>query len=394
VPERDRSAARRLVLEHGWNAVAYQILNPGMCHWFARAGDAVAGYARFAGVRIVAGAPVCAPDRLTAVAAELEDDAAAHGERVIFFGAGGRLETVYATRHDHCLVALGAQPTWEPSAWPAIVRGKASLRAQLNRARNKGVRVDEWPAHRAAASPALRRVLGEWLRTRGLPPLGFLVTPTLLDALDDRRVFVASRAGHVVAFLVATPVPARRGWLVEEWPRVLGAPNGTTHSLVDAAMRAFAAESACYVTLGLAPLSERGGHSLQGQPLWLRGLLAWMRAHARRFYNFRGLEAFKASLQPMDWEPIFAIAPGRSLSPRMLRAVAGAFSGGAPELLVARALLHAVREEIERVTRAGAPGARGERSVLIDAGPGFDVQEDMSNESPMTMHAMRRSWPT
>ena len=161
-------------------------------------------------------------------------------------------------------------------------------------------------------------------------------------------MFVASRAGRVVAFLVGTPIPARRGWLVEEWPRVPDAPNGTTHSLVDAAMRAFASDDAHYVTLGLAPLSERGGHGLQGQPLWLRMLLRWMRAHVRRFYNFRGLEAFKASLQPMRWEPIFAIAPGRSISLRMLRAVGGAFSGGSPELLAGRALLHAVREEVRR----------------------------------------------
>ena len=41
---RERGAPRRLVLEHGWNATAYQILNPGIAHWFAREGDAVIGY--------------------------------------------------------------------------------------------------------------------------------------------------------------------------------------------------------------------------------------------------------------------------------------------------------------------------------------------------------------
>src|SRR5439155_8443578 len=109
--------------------------------------------------------------------------------------------------------------------------------AQLNRARNKGVRVDEWPASRARGSPTLRAVLAEWLRTRGLPPLGFLVTPDLLDDLDDRRVFVASRGEDVVAFLIGTPVPAREGWLVEEGPRTRAGPNGRAHPLVDAGRR-------------------------------------------------------------------------------------------------------------------------------------------------------------
>jgi phosphatidylglycerol lysyltransferase len=351
VTDDDRAAARQLVLRHGWNAVAYQILNPGMRLWFSRAGDAVAGYATYAQVRVVAGAPVCAPERLDAVATELEAEAAQRGERVLYFGAGERLEQVYAGRRDHCLVPLGAQPVWQPSGWPTIVRGKASLRAQLNRARNKGVRVDEWPAARARNSPTLRAVLAEWLRTRGLPPLGFLVTPDLLDDLDDRRVFVAARGADVVAFLIGTPVPARNGWLVEEWPRTRAAPNGTTHSLVDAAMRAFADEGAQYVTLGLAPLAERAGGDLGSQPAWLRATLHWVRAHGRRFYNFRGLEAFKASLQPMRWEPVYAIAPAGRITPGMLRAVAGAFSHGAPEVLVARALGAAARDELRRAGR-------------------------------------------
>jgi phosphatidylglycerol lysyltransferase len=341
-------AARTLVLRHGWNAAAYQILNPGMRLWFSRAGDAVAGYATHRRTRVVAGAPACAPERLAAVAAELEEDAAALGERVLFFGAGARLERIAAARRDHSLVRLGAQPTWDPRHWPSIVRRKSSLRAQLNRARNKGVSVREWPAGRARDAPALRDVLDDWLATRGLPPLAFLTMPDLLGSLDDRRIFVAERGGAVVAYLVATPVPARPGWLVEQWPRLPSAPNGTTHLLVDAAMRAFAASGSGYATLGLAPLSERGGADDPRSPRWLRLTLRWLRAHGRRFYNFRGLEAFKASLQPMEWEPVFAIAQGERFTPAMLRAVAGVFSGGAPERLLARALRSAVRQELRR----------------------------------------------
>ena len=347
----DWLAAHALVMRHGWNAVAYQILNPGIRLWFSRAGDAVAGYVPFAGTWVVAGAPVCARERLSSAATELEADAVGRGARVLFFGAGDRLERVYARREGHSLVRLGAQPVWDPAAWSDIVRRKASLRAQLNRARNKGVRIEEWPAARAGTSDTLRSVLREWLATRGLPPLSFLVVPDILDTLDDRRTFVAERDGRVVGFLIGTPVPARGGWLVEEWPRTRDAPNGTTHSLVDAAMRAFAADRSSYVTLGLAPLAEHGGGSLAEQPAWLRVVLRWVRAHGRRFYNFAGLEAFKASMQPMEWEPIYAIAPGGRFTPRMLRAVAGAFSAGDPERLVLRALRSAAREEVRRWMR-------------------------------------------
>src|SRR5215212_758832 len=81
----DLQRVRALVLAHGWNATAYQIINPGITHWFAAAGDAVVGYVRRAGVRVVAGAPVCAAERLPAVAAEFEAAAHRAGERVCYF---------------------------------------------------------------------------------------------------------------------------------------------------------------------------------------------------------------------------------------------------------------------------------------------------------------------
>lgn len=342
-------AARALVLRHGWNAAAYQILNPGMRLWFSRQGDAVAGFAVHGRVRVVAGAPVCAPERLRDAAEELETDAAAAGERVVFFGAGSRLERAYAASATHSLVDLGAQPVWDPREWPAIVARHASLRAQLHRAANKGVWVERWPIAQARESGELAAVLQAWLSTRGLPPLGFMVAPDALQRGDDRRVFVARRRGEgrVVGYLVATPVPVRQGWLVEQWPRSPDAPNGTTHLLVDAAMRSFAAEGAPYATLGLAPLSERGaGHV--AQPTWLRMLLRWLRAHGRRFYNFQGLENFKAGMRPACWEPIFAIAPGPRFTPAMLHAIAGVFSGGSPERLILRALGHAASDELRR----------------------------------------------
>lgn len=339
----DRASARRIVLAQGWNAVAYQVLNPGIEHWFTPGRDAVVGFARFGRWRVVVGAPVCAAERLAEVAGEFEADARAHHERVLFFGAGSRLESLLAHSGDHALVSLGAQPVWDPRTWDATVRRHGSLRAQLNRARNKGVRIDRWLA--ADVAP-LRAVLGDWLANRGLPPLRFMTSPELLDDLADRRVFVASREARVIGFIVATPVPARGGWLVEQWPRARDAPNGTTHLLVDAVMRDVADGGADYLTLGLSPLSRRGDPPGYDPPPWMRPLVAWLRAHGRRFYNFGGLEAFKASLRPARWEPVYAIVTGSRFTPSMLRAVAGVFSGGSPEWFVARALAEAARREV------------------------------------------------
>jgi phosphatidylglycerol lysyltransferase len=250
-------------------------------------------------------------------------------------------------------VLLGAQPVWDPREWSSAIRRRPSIRAQFNRARNKGVTISEWTSTTAENHPALRRCLLEWLATRNLPPLHFMVEPETLSDLRDRRVFVADRHGRSVAFTILSPVPARAGWLVEQIVRGRDAPNGTAELLIDAAMRAVADAGSRYATLGLSPLSQRADVTTVHQPLWLRFFLRWVRLHGSRFYNFQGLEAFKAKFNPHSWEPIFAIGEGKIFSPRDLYAIAGAFSGGAPLRLIARALAKAARQEITSVFRAG-----------------------------------------
>jgi phosphatidylglycerol lysyltransferase len=337
--------ARELILRYGWNATAYQILNPGIELWFSRAGEGVIGFVRHGRTRVVGGAPVCDVRDLATAAAEFAHDARASGERVCYFGAGDRLDTTLGATSNWSRVLLGAQPVWDPKRWPAAVDRRGSLRAQFNRARNKGLVVAEWPSYVAENHPALRRCLAEWLETRNLPPLHFMVEPETLSEFRDRRVFVAERDGQeVVAFTVLSPVPARGGWLVEQIVRGRAAPNGTSELLLDSAVRAVAADGSRYVTLGLSPLSEHAPVALL-HPRWLRFVLRWVRLHGARFYNFAGLDAFKAKFNPEAWEPIYAIGEGPAFSPRDLYAIAGAFSGGAPVYLVARALGKAARQE-------------------------------------------------
>jgi phosphatidylglycerol lysyltransferase len=140
-------------------------------------------------------------------------------------------------------------------------------------------------------------------------------------------------------------VPARRGWLVEQIIRAHDAPNGTAELLLDAAMRALALEGARYVTLGLAPLSLHSRFDQTRMPLWLRVSLRWVRAHGRRFYNFEGLDRFKAKFEPDAWEEIVALADSPRFPPRALWAITGAFAQSSPMLLLSRALLRAVRQE-------------------------------------------------
>lgn len=337
--------ARELVLEYGWNSTAYQILNPGFELWFSKLHPAVVGYVRAGGRWVVGGAPVAADAKLRDVADEFERDAAAHHAGVVYFGAEERIESLYRGTTTHSAILLGAQPAWNPDQWTGIIASHASLRAQLNRARNKHVSVALWPSERAEHNPELKNLLKEWLGTRGLPPLHFLVEPETLGKLQDRRVFVATREDVPVGFLVASPIPARNGWLTEQFVRGHNAPNGTAEMMIDAAVCWVATQQADYVTLGLAPLSSRAG-AMVSQSFLIRLGFKWVRAHGRRFYNFAGLDTFKAKFCPDRWEAVYAISNEHRFSIRSLYAIASAFTQGRPFRTVAHGLAQAGRQEM------------------------------------------------
>ncbi len=342
--------ARDLVMRYGWNATAYQIVNPGMHLWQPADGNGVVGFVRHAGARVVAGAPVAPADRLADIAREFEDDASRSGERVCYFGAERRLETALVLDRRHSFVLLGAQPVWRPEHFLDRVAARPSLRAQVARARNKGVEIERWDTATATGSPRLQRCLDDWLATRMLPPLHFLVEPNTLGNLEDRRVMVAMRSGRPVAFLVASPVPTRNGWLIEQIVRGRDSVNGVAEMMLVESIRDMALAGAEYVTLGLSPLSRRCGEVVESdtrsQPTWLRFMLGWVRLHGARFYNFEGLDFFKAKFGPEQWDPIYAIVNRTTLTPRDLVSIAGAFAGGSVTMLLVRGTWRALMHEL------------------------------------------------
>ena len=343
--------ARDLVMRYGWNTTCFQIANPGLEYWFGDDGRSVVGYVSSGKVRVVAGAPVCRGEDLEQVAAYFEHDAAAQGETVCYFGAEARLESVHRDSKDHSFVLLGAQPVWHPTEWPDVISSQSSIRAQLNRARNKGVVISEWPIEKATNNAELRECLSAWFTLKGLPPLHFVIEPETLGRLENRRIFVATQNHNVQAFLVLSPIPERRGWLTEQFPHRPGAPNGTVELMMSEAIRQLGEENFEYVTLGLSPLSRRATIEPFDNPIWLRALLAWMRKHGQRFYNFDGLDRFKSKLCPEYWEPVFAISNEREFSGRTLYAIAKAFTENHPFRVLFQGLGKAIAAEARNFRR-------------------------------------------
>ncbi|MEP6757183.1 MAG: DUF2156 domain-containing protein [Chthonomonadales bacterium] len=339
----DVQRAREIISAYGWNATSYQIINPGFRYWFSSQGDGVVGYVKYRSMFVVGGGPVCSRDRLPQVLREWEEYCCSQHRTVSYFGAAGRLCDLLHHSPLHSTVVVGAQPSWDPRNWSERTQHSASLRGQFHRAMNKGVTVSEWPVKQAENHPSLRACLKEWLETRHLLPLHFLVEPETLSTLSGRRMFVAEQGGRVVGFVTLSPVPARSGWLTEQFPRLPSAPNGTVELLIDAAARAVALDGAKYFTMGLVPLANRVENASVKNPVWLNSTFNVLRNSGGGFYNFEGLKAFKSKFQPDYWEPIYVISREKSFSVRTLYNIAGAFTQQNPVLAVTKSVLRRMK---------------------------------------------------
>ncbi len=334
-----RYHAQKLIEKYGRNSFCWQILNPGISLWFSRDDQSVAGYASHGNMRIVGGVPITHPSNLKRAAAEFEEDAAKQGQRVCYFGAEAWLQEIFQNERTHRSVLLGAQPTWDPSRWHQTISDKPSVLEMIRYASRRGVTAEEVSLEQVQNHHDYQVCLHEWLASRRLPALQFIINPASFKDTLGRRFFSARRNGELIGFLCLTPIAARKGWLVEHIFRGRSAIKGTNEYLIDAAMNALAKEGCAYATLGLAPLSKHSGLSYDMNPAWIRIAFNWLYSEASGFYNFSGLDIFKSKFKPDRWEPVYAIVNKPRFSPVTLYRIAGAFCRTSPLLFGITALV-------------------------------------------------------
>ncbi len=328
--QRSQDHVRELVLTYGYHANAYQVLNPGMRHWFSSHDPAVVGYVQRGRWWVAAGAPICDPANLRQVALEFQAAAQRHRCRVCYCFAEQPLVDCLQPL-GHKVIALGAQPVWIPDHWPHLLQSHRSLRQQIRRAQNKGVYVQTFTPAQAMADMRFQDSLRLWLKHKPLAPMGFLAEPRALEAgYPDRLIWGAmQRQGDegekLLAFLLSSPVPRRSGFLVEQIIRHPAAPNGAVEMLIDACMRELHRRGSEYLTHGPVALSRYAPRAMASNPWWMRGLMQLTRRHLGRWYGFQTLESFRVRLRPNRWEPVYAIVHSCRFLPAAFYAMAGAF---------------------------------------------------------------------
>lgn len=290
-------SALALVRSVADSSASFQGLQPGMQQRFFGP-DACVAYVDTGGAWVAAGPPIAPLPRRAEVARAFFEEARRCRRRACMFNVDASLcdapgvETLF----------IGEEPRWELARWTEVLAQHRRLREQLRRARAKGVRARVASAEELGPNSPLRgemqRIVERTLASRPLAPMAFLVDVHPFALREERLYVVAEQDGHVVAFATATPIPARRGWLLEHVMRAPSAPNGTAELIVDTLFRTMLASGSEMATLGLAPLAGD-----------VVPVLALIRSASRRLYNFAGVHAFKKRLHPHGWEPRYLAFP-------------------------------------------------------------------------------------
>jgi hypothetical protein len=315
--------------QFGEDAVSFQGLESHARQWIDDADEsgtgAVIPYVASGGSWIAIGAPLVEAGRRSLAARRFADAARAQKRRAVFL-AIEELASFPAFRR----AVIGLQSELRPSQWAQTLRAHPRLREQLRRARAKGVTVRRVAADELREGRPLRvevdRLREEWLGSRAMEPLRFLVEVELFHAPEEHLYVIAERHGRPVHFLSAVPIYGRSGWLMEDLLRGRDAPNGSTELLIDGVMRELGGDPH-WVTPGLTPLAGP-------VPTWL----AWTRTIASPLYDFAGLRRFRSRLQPSAWHPVW-IAWDRGPLLLALLDVIRAFAGGRLVRFASRTLL-------------------------------------------------------
>ncbi|HBF28041.1 phosphatidylglycerol lysyltransferase domain-containing protein [Rhizobium sp.] len=174
------------------------------------------------------------------------------------------------------------------------------LRRSINRAERDGLEFAVLaPAEVALVMDELGAVSDTWLAHHNATEKGFSLGTFQRGYVASHPLAVIRLAGRIVAFANILTTQTRSGAFIDLMRHVPGVHRGAMDLLFVRTIQHLQAEGYQQLNLGMAPLSGLSNRSCA--PLWHR-LGRFVFEHGERFYNFKGVQAFKTKFHP-EWQP-------------------------------------------------------------------------------------------
>ena len=183
----------------------------------------------------------------------------------------------------------------------------ASLRQTATRGERDGLTFETIPADKVPAIlDDLRRVSDTWLDHHQAREKGFSLGAFTEAYMTAQPVAILRCEGRIVAFANILLTATKEEASIDLMRFAPDAPKGSMDFLFVRLMSELRDQGYRHFNLGMAPLS--GLSRRQVAPIWDR-IANTFYEHGERFYNFKGLRAFKAKFHP-DWQPRYLAVAG------------------------------------------------------------------------------------
>jgi len=325
--------------KHSYNAHALVGINSGVRVWKSPDRKGAVGHNEFGNVWLVPGEPLASAENLAHVTDGFLQHARAEGRVVAFMPATERFAK-YSSLLGLRAIKIGAAPYFDLPTWAPRGDRAKKARAGVNQARRAGVRVTEVVIIDENLIRETACLCKSWFATRrSALRFEWLLSVDLFQHKDRKKYFTARDTnGTLVGFVAASPIPARKGWYLEDVLRSKDAPNGTTDLLIVEVLELLKRDGAQLATLGTAPMAMEGTHDPEVHAsASLFTVVRFVANCCSLFYNFDGVRRFKAKFAPSWWESEYVLMSPEVTTPlRILSAFVKATIPAGPSTLIAR----------------------------------------------------------
>ncbi|MDI6855692.1 MAG: DUF2156 domain-containing protein [Candidatus Thermoplasmatota archaeon] len=307
---------------------AYLTLNEGIKYFSASSIEGYLGYVEYANVA-VAFEPVCNALHVAKLIHEFKLFCRKNKLHVCFFSCAEEGVKIFKDCGFKILY-IGTEPFVALDKFTTLGSKMQSIRRGINHAKRVGICVEECFSIDDKIKIELDAVTKDWLRTKKMPELSFMVGRLSFD--PEKRYFIARKNGQAIAFAVYNPIYATKSYYLDLNRRMMSAPSGTMEYLIAESFEKLMSEGIERVYLGLSPFSNIQDIASDNSNTFVNKLMKFLYEHFDFFYSAKSEYFFKQKFST-GWEKrCMCYYPRISL--RMLYAIFLSFCpGGIKELI-------------------------------------------------------------
>ena len=225
---------------------------------------------------------------------------------------------------------LGEQAVVDLTSFSLAGGDWLKLRRSINRAERDGLTFEMLsPEAVLPLLDELQAVSDAWLSGHKAGEKGFSLGTFKRNYVASEPVAVVRLEGRIVAFASVLTTASGGDAFIDLMRHLPGCHRGMMDLLFVRIMEHLKSEGLRSLNLGMAPLAGLPTH--RRAPLW-NHLGNRVFEKGERFYNFRGVLAFKSKFDP-DWQPRYLVVPGAGLPVVSILDVTLLIGGGLKGLL-------------------------------------------------------------